>query len=413
MMQQLDEYAGSPFSWMGISLLNMAISVIIVRKVAYTEIDWVAYMQEVEGPLLRDDWNYTNLGGDTGPLVYPAGFVYVFMLLRWMTEGGTDIRRAQYIFAVLHSLTVFLVLGCLYHDQKKTKTPFWVGLVLIFSRRIHSLFELRLFNDCVAMVFLYACIYLLVRRRFLAASLFYSAAFSIKMNIIMFAPGLAVVLLKAVGFAKLILLGGLIVGVQILLAIPFLKVNAWGYLQKSFELDRVFDYKWTVNFRYLPEHVFLRKELALSLVVCTLLCWIAFGHKHFASSNKGGLFGLLRDSILNWRLTEGVLGHTRHVLFSMFTSNFIGVVFSRSIHYQFYLWYFHSLGYLLFVSLSSRCGYVVTAILSAIFLAAIEVSYNVYPSTVASSGLLTACHAILLGLLWYSPVVSFNKSKSS
>lgn len=34
-----------------------------------TEIDWVAYMQEVEG-FLNGTHDYTQLGGDTGPLVY-------------------------------------------------------------------------------------------------------------------------------------------------------------------------------------------------------------------------------------------------------------------------------------------------------------------------------------------------------
>lgn len=37
-----------------------------------TEIDWIAYMQEVEG-VVNGTWDYTKLRGDTGPLVYPAG----------------------------------------------------------------------------------------------------------------------------------------------------------------------------------------------------------------------------------------------------------------------------------------------------------------------------------------------------
>jgi alpha-1,3-mannosyltransferase len=51
-------------------------------------------MQEVEG-YLNGETNYSNLKGDTGPLVYPAGFVYVFSLLRWLTDEGTNITKGE------------------------------------------------------------------------------------------------------------------------------------------------------------------------------------------------------------------------------------------------------------------------------------------------------------------------------
>lgn len=34
-------------------------------------------MEEVEG-VVNGTYDYTLLKGDTGPLVYPAGFVYIF-----------------------------------------------------------------------------------------------------------------------------------------------------------------------------------------------------------------------------------------------------------------------------------------------------------------------------------------------
>jgi alpha-1,3-mannosyltransferase len=47
-------------------------------------------MQEVKG-FIDGERNYLNLKGDTGPLVYPAGFVYIFSGLYWLTDEGKDI----------------------------------------------------------------------------------------------------------------------------------------------------------------------------------------------------------------------------------------------------------------------------------------------------------------------------------
>ena len=38
---------------------------------------------------------------------------------------------------------------------------------------------------------------------------------------------------------------------------------------------------------------------------------------------------------------------SEHILTTLFISNFIGIVCSRSIHYQYYCWYFHTIPYLL------------------------------------------------------------------
>lgn len=45
-------------------------------------------MEEVEG-YLSGELDYSNLKGNTGPLVYPAGFVYLFTALRAITEQVT------------------------------------------------------------------------------------------------------------------------------------------------------------------------------------------------------------------------------------------------------------------------------------------------------------------------------------
>ncbi|KAJ3301325.1 dolichyl-P-Man:Man(5)GlcNAc(2)-PP-dolichol alpha-1,3-mannosyltransferase, partial [Blyttiomyces sp. JEL0837] len=52
----------------GIIAAECLLSALIILKVPYTEIDWIAYMQEVSG-FLGGERDYLKLKGDTGPLV--------------------------------------------------------------------------------------------------------------------------------------------------------------------------------------------------------------------------------------------------------------------------------------------------------------------------------------------------------
>lgn len=45
------------------------LNIFIIQRVNYTEIDWRAYMQEVEG-VVNGTYDYYQLQGDTGPLVW-------------------------------------------------------------------------------------------------------------------------------------------------------------------------------------------------------------------------------------------------------------------------------------------------------------------------------------------------------
>lgn len=82
-----------------------------------------------------------------------------------------------------------------------------------------------------------------------------------------------------------------------------------------------------------------------------------------------------------------------HVINLLFTSNFIGIVFARSLHYQFYAWYSMTLPYLLW---QTRLPIVVRVLI----LGLIEWSWNVFPATAQSSGTLFVSHLILLAGLW-------------
>lgn len=76
-------------------------------------------------------------------------------------------------------------------------------------------------------------------------------------------------------------------------------------------------------------------------------------------------------------------------------SNLVGILCARSLHYQFYCWYFHSIPFLLW-----RTELPVMA--RGIILIAIEWCWNVFPSTNTSSSLLLAAHVLIVGALWLS-----------
>ncbi|KAG7319706.1 hypothetical protein KOW79_016849 [Hemibagrus wyckioides] len=76
--------------------------------------------------------------------------------------------------------------------------------------------------------------------------------------------------------------------------------------------------------------------------------------------------------------------------------------FCRSLHYQFYVWYFHTLPYLLWSGGVKKLAH----LLRVLILGLIELSWNTYPSTIYSSLSLHVCHLIILLCLWFNPTSS-------
>ena len=57
---------------------------------------------------------------------------------------------------------------------------------------------------------------------------------------------------------------------------PFLITFPHSYFGRAFEFGRQFIYKWTVNFKFLPEDVFLSRQLAVGLLVAHVVVLFLF-----------------------------------------------------------------------------------------------------------------------------------------
>eukprot|EP01041_Mallomonas_annulata_P002179 gene2179-4238_t len=222
------------------------------------------------------------------------------------------------------------------------------------------------------------------------------------MNILLYAPGLLLVLLVGTGLSETVVCLCICALVQLVLGLPFLATHPLPYLTRSFELTRVFMHQWTVNYRFLSEEMFVSRELSVGLLVLTVIVLIAFIRKIY---HENWLELLRRQGkavrVLGMVGPEALIGVgsvTPHFIIStLFLSNFIGIVFARTLHYQFYCWYFFSLPYLVW-----QCQALPVVVKVGVLLG-VEVAFNVYPSTWWSSTILQCCHVVLLWALYVSP----------
>ncbi|DAZ98135.1 TPA: hypothetical protein N0F65_003121 [Lagenidium giganteum] len=364
---------------------------LIIQKIPYTEIDWKAYMEQVE--LFKGgERDYIKIRGGTGPLVYPAGFVYLFSVLHSVTDNGEDIRRAQYIFLGFYLITIATLLAIYYRARV---CPPWVVIFICVSKRLHSIYMLRLFNDGVAMMLLWTAVYLFMRQKWRIGCAIFSFAVSIKMNVLLFAPALFFLLLQSCGVLRTIWYLFICAAIQIVLALPFLRHNWFSYLLKAFELSRVFTYKWTVNWKFLPEEIFVSKNLAHLLLCGHLIFLILFLEKHFR------IIGTFRAVLFKpFAIYEPFPIRAEVIATSMFVINFVGICFARTLHYQFYSWFYPTLPYILWKT-NIPMLFKVKALIIA------EFAFNTFPATAPSSLALQLTNFFLLITLYFTEDSNF------
>lgn len=109
----------------------------------------------------------------------------------------------------------------------------------------------------------------------------HSMAVSVKMNVILFSPGLLVLLLLTHGWRGTLPRLTLCAIIQLALGAPFLLDNPVGYIGRAFDLGRQFLYQWTVNWRCVPEWLFLNRGFHIVLLVLHATLLIAFALNHW------------------------------------------------------------------------------------------------------------------------------------
>ncbi|KAG6749885.1 hypothetical protein POTOM_046957 [Populus tomentosa] len=462
---------------------------LIIAYVPYTKIDWDAYMSQLKQLMkgimqnnkqvtgfLGGERDYTNLKGDTGPLVYPAGFLYIYSAIRFITGG--EVYPAQILFGILYIINLSIVI---FIYVKTEVLPWWALILLSLSKRVHSIFVLRLFNDCFAMTLLHAALAMLLYQKWHLGLVLFSGAVSIKMNVLLYAPPLLLLMLKAMNIYGVISALACAALVQVNWTATAINVvkrplkfsldmtvidRSMGYVainyvvvEKGCSRQRlglgelmlvvvvviddnnenvsggvveVVGY-WSVNFKFIPEPVFVSKQFAISLLIAHLGLLAAFAHYKWCR-HEGGLFKFLHSKVtsalssssssglkilkeerkyhdnsvcweLHWHCMRALAAlsilflvcsfdmtrvflwlHLSVLPFSVFVCLFV-IVFASI------FWYFYSLPYLLW-----RTHF--PTLLRLVLFVGVEFCWNVYPSNNYSSALLFCLHLLILWGLW-------------
>ena len=352
-------------------------------------------MEQVEGAMVRGERDYQHINGTTGPLVYPAGHIYSFYAIWKLTKrevvdetvpSGTFtyyLRDVQAVFFPIYLLFGIAVLLCYSSDKS---IPPWLVLATLTSPRIHNIFLLGFFNDCICMLFFYLSCYCFLRQHWTWGCIYYSLSVSVKMNALLASPGLLLLLLINTGFVGTFYHLTTCASVQLALGAPFLLVNPLSYIARSFNLGRQFDVEQSVNFAFLNNSLFISSAFSILLLLATVSAWVLFLMKF----KKEGLLSFHRSS-------------PHEILLVLFLSNFVGVCFSRTLHYQFLVWYAHMLPYLAWQLTSVWWPFRMLLCVS------IYLAWEVFPATFLSSLALQVTQLVLLYLLFVTPKLFSNE----
>lgn len=284
--------------------------------------------------------------------------------------------------------------------------------MLILSKRLHSIFVLRLFNDCFAVFFLWAAIYMFQRRLWTLGSLAYSWGLGIKMSLLLALPALGVTLFLGRGVQGALKQAWLMGQVQIIIAFPFLPTNAIGYMGRAFEFSRQFIFKWTVNWRFVGEETFLSKEFSTALLVGHVSALLLFITTRWLKPAEKSITELISNA-LKWQEPLGKMQNAvasrisaNYILTTILTANAIGMLFARSLHYQFYAYIALATPFLLW-----RSG--MHPILQYMLWAAQEWAWNVYPSTDSSSMVAVGILFSTVVGVWWGTRKDFENTKGN
>lgn len=192
-----------------------------------------------------------------------------------------------------------------------------------------------------------------------------------------------------------------------MIGFPFLIRNPQGYLARAFEFSRQFLFKWTVNWRFVGEEIFLSKSFANYLTIghittlglFAIVSWIPNVSIRLLFRRIFSPLPPVIERYINSQVTP------KYVMTTILSSLIIGMLFARSLHYQFFAYIAWATPFLLW-----RAG--VDPLTTYAHFLIQESVWDTFPSTNTSSMIVVAILAVqIVGILARTALEKFTSAR--
>ena len=329
---------------------------------SYWDMDYSSYREQAQ-QYLDGELNYKYIIGNRGQWYYPALHLYTYALIHQVTDNY------MYPLPAILTVTAVHIFVCVFavkiYQEAFGKDSKNVLLVLLWCLSTKPTINVTryAFSDDFNVLFTYIGIYLFQKHQNLLGSIFIAIGLGYKMNVMMYLPALLLIVALSSGVIRATLYFIMVFILQEVWALEFNLAYPYEYNTYAFNLAKGF--KWETSriylwikyenkrfYRTIFYSVFLMILILLTCLYFLIVRWAPLLHKNRKFSMK-----LLCQKISLWPIQICPDFEKQDPYFiaeAFFLCNFAGIVWARSLHQQFLIWYWFSIPFIMYTSLLEK-----------------------------------------------------------
>lgn len=342
---RIENFANHKNIMRNVMTIELIKTLLVLILSTYQDDDYYSYIEQAQ--TMRDTTlNYELISGRSGPVAYPAlsSYLHYLFLNKNITDDGQYYYPPRVICSLAHLATMFFIVK-IYQLAFKHK-PEMVNIALLhsFSFIAVQAFSEKIFNDVYVVLFTVIAIYLFQKQQVFLACISVSLALGFKANAMIYFPAVLFLASKARGVWIGCIYVAMIFALQIVYAYPFLEEYGHEYLSRSYNFGRCYGHGHNFFWKFLHPVIIGTEAFNFTLLAIQLglLLYFLFG-RWISFKESFRLMGVWPLKLFPKYAPQDPY----YVAEVFFLCNFIGMVCARGVFFQYMLWFWFSLPFLL------------------------------------------------------------------